>query len=146
MKIRPKLLISFLSLCLIPLLVGAIYVTYSVNQSLTDKITDQLESVASIQKTKVQGILDKHLDRLALVGSRTQMRISLNNYINAGQAYEKTRVRKILNDAKGAITDFGFMKIVLQLIETASVQSRLKLVVMSLNRVPDDSGFQPSLE
>ncbi len=111
MQIRSKLILAFLILSLVPLLLTNI-ITYSNNQkSLTKGIIQHLESVASIQQNRVDGIVLQNLERLKLVASRTQLRISLKKFIENNDPVHQKKMNRILHDANNSIGDFNQLNI-----------------------------------
>jgi len=106
MKIRSKLIFAFLLLSLIPLLLTSILYYSNNKKSRTLDIINHLESVASIQQNRIQSIVFHNIERLDLVASRTQLRISLGKYIQTGKKVHQVKMNRILEDAKRSISDF----------------------------------------
>lgn len=111
MTLFKKSATAFLVVALLPLLVVSTLTLVSAEHSLTRQITNQLTSVASTQSHRLQSIIDQNLERLALVSSRTQLRISLNRYLQEGLPAYQSKMTKIVNDAKQSIASFNKISI-----------------------------------
>jgi two-component system NtrC family sensor kinase len=106
MKIKPKLTLAFLLASLVPLVVLGVLSYTNYKEAVTAEVLNHLQSVAVIQEHRVESILSQNQERLALVSSRTQLRISLDNYLKQGSITEQERMNTILLDARTSIRDF----------------------------------------
>ena len=106
MKIKSKLIIAFLVISLTSLFASNILSYYSEKNTLTRHILNHLESVASIQHSRVTSIVLQNRERLALITSRTQLRISLGKYLADANIEHQDKMNRILNDAASSIDDF----------------------------------------
>jgi len=106
MKIGKKLVLAFLIVSLSALIVASILSYTIAKSSITERVLDQLESVATIQKNRLGGMIDQNLERLALVASRTQLRLSLKAFNEKPQQAYQDKMNRILHDAKGSIACF----------------------------------------
>lgn len=106
MKIKSKLLISFLAIYLITISALLIFGYIGAHKALKKQIFNQLESVVSTQHSRVESMIDQNLERLQLVTSRTQLRLSLNNYINNGGPSDLKTINKIIRDALASVGSF----------------------------------------
>lgn len=111
MKIRSKLILTILALSLIPLAISNCLFYFHAKKELTDDVLNHLESVASIQQARIQGIYDQNLERLRLVASRTQLRISLDKFNADNNTIYQDKMNRILTDAKNSIPDFKIINI-----------------------------------
>lgn len=84
-------------------------VTFSVlsflggQQILRSSLQDRLEAVANHQRDKISEVIVAWQDRVALIASRTQLRISLRDYVQSGDPQALARVERILTDAQGSV-------------------------------------------
>ena len=62
-----------------------------------------LAGLASLQEQRLAEAEQKGLDGLALITSRTQLRISLQEYLSSGNVEDLARMTKILSDARDAV-------------------------------------------
>jgi len=106
MKIKAKLISVFLLVCLIPLMVTSIFSYIIAKRTLTQQVLNQLKSISVAQQNRLKSIIEQNLERLVLVSSRTQLRISLANYIKENSSAEQEKMNKILHDARSSITSF----------------------------------------
>ena len=103
MKIRPKLTFTYLVISLIALIVTST-ISYNIaKKSLTEKVLNQLESVATIQKNRLESIIEQNLERLNLISSRTQLRLSLEEYIRDPKEKYQNKINLILRDVRSSI-------------------------------------------
>ncbi len=106
MKIKSKLIIAFLLISLLPLTIASIFSYINTKKAFTQEVLNKLESVAEIQKNRVSSIIDQNLERLVLVSSRTQLRLSLDKFISNPKSEHREMMEKILLDARTSISDF----------------------------------------
>ncbi|HHJ15763.1 MAG TPA: EAL domain-containing protein [Gammaproteobacteria bacterium] len=106
MKIRNKLTLTFLPLTLITLVTLGSLAYFSSKNALTRQVLDNLDNVAAIQKQRIESIFEQNRERLLLVSSRTQLRLSLKKYLNDPRPQYTDEMNRILNDAGATITDF----------------------------------------
>ena len=106
MKINTKLKFIFLLISLVPLAVISILSYLIAKKSLAQQVHNQLESVAAIQKNRLESIVDQNLERLVLVSSRTQLRLSLENFIRYPKSEYQDKINRILLDARSSISSF----------------------------------------
>jgi len=106
MKIQSKLIWVLLFLSL-PLLVVTNIIFYSSEKrALSHNILNHLESVASIQQQRIHEIAERNAERLRLVASRTQLRLSLEQFLTSADEQHQVKMNKILRDAQASIPDF----------------------------------------
>ncbi len=104
MKIKERLTLVLLIMSLVTLAVTGI-VSYTIaKRALTRQVLDQLQSVASIQENRLVAIIERNLERLALVSSRTQLRLSLESFVKNPQKESQDKMNRILRDAVTSIT------------------------------------------
>lgn len=106
MKITPQLILVFVSLSLIPLVLTSILFGVVSTGTLTAQSLAQLDSVASVQKGRLEEITSQNLERLTLVTSRTQLRITLENYTRDPRPEYQTKMNQILLDVKVSVSSF----------------------------------------
>ncbi len=107
MKIQTKLILAFLVLSF-PLLVITNSIFYSSEKkTLSRNILSHLESVASLQQHRIHDIAQQNDERLSLVASRTQLRLSLEKFMVDADQQHQVKMSNILRDAKASIPDFN---------------------------------------
>jgi len=106
MKIQSKLILVLLSLSLTLVVVTNIIFYSSEKRALSHNILNHLESVASIQQHRIHEITERNAERLRLVASRTQLRLSLEQFLTSADEKHQVKMNKILRDAQASIPDF----------------------------------------
>lgn len=106
MKIKLKLLAALLLVALAPIGVGSVFFYYNSKSSLTNSFVNHLKSVSSIQHARINAIIARNLERLALVSSRTQLRRSMAHYVASNDEQDLRVLNRILVDALAGIPDF----------------------------------------
>jgi len=101
-----RLPITFLAVIVIPLFFIEIFNFYNAQQALVKERLSHLETVASIQEARISQVIESNLERVRLVSSRTQLRLSLDRYNKEGNIEDKENMRRILLDARSSISDF----------------------------------------
>lgn len=112
MRIRSKLILTYVGLAMVALIAISSINYFYTKQAISEHVHNHLESVASIQKNRLEGIINQNLERLRLVSSRTQLRISFSRYRVDQNSNDKTKLVDILNDALASISDFKVISIV----------------------------------
>jgi len=110
--IRNKLLVTYLSISLLALILVAVHVYRTQNEVITRQILEQLTSVSTIQKSRLNAMFERNLDRLALVSSRTQLRLSLKQFLATGDIDSQKKMIRILNDASESVERHNTLTIV----------------------------------
>jgi two-component sensor histidine kinase/HAMP domain-containing protein len=110
---------------------------YYAKKSLTQQALSQLESVASIQESRVEDTIDQNLERLTLVSSRTQLRFSLRDFIEESRPQYQDKMNRILDDARDSIA--GLRDISILTLDGEVVASTNRTAIGS--RHPDKDFF-----
>ncbi|MGB0384553.1 MAG: sensor histidine kinase [Ardenticatenaceae bacterium] len=106
MNIKTKLTLAFLLIAWLSLAATTL-VSYAIaREALTKQVFNHLESVGVIQEHRVSAIVAQNLQRLSLVASRTQLRLSLAEFLGDEAREHQERMNKILLDALSSIPDF----------------------------------------
>jgi len=111
MKIRSKLILALLLVALVPLAVASVPSYYVAERSLKDGAQRHLESVATTQEHGIEASVDQNLEKLVLVASRTQLRVSLRNYIQARSSADQEKMNTILLDARSSVGSFEALSV-----------------------------------
>jgi len=106
MNIYTKLLLAFLPASLIAISVSGFLLFTSATQTVTQQVFDHLTLVASIQKNQIENIITQNYERLALITSRTQLRLSLVKFLHDHKIADQTKMNQILTDAQTSIGSF----------------------------------------
>ncbi|OMH26260.1 diguanylate cyclase [Motiliproteus sp. MSK22-1] len=96
------------------LIIGSIYF-FKTQSELSDVVVDHLRKLSKHQVFQIHQAIESNRDRLALISSRTQLRISLLEYAEKDKNDPGTehleRINKIIFDAKQSIPDFNKLTI-----------------------------------
>ncbi|MGA1869705.1 MAG: ATP-binding protein [bacterium] len=105
-NIKIKIILSLFLIYFVT--VSGIYILYHVKSKkiLTEKIFNHLESVASIQSERIKAMIRQNIERVSLVSSRTQLRLSLDDYLQNSNPSSQKMMNKILHDACSSIASF----------------------------------------
>jgi len=106
MNIYRKLALSFIMISLIGIVLISIISYLIAKKSLSDQVLKHLESVASAQSDTLDIFYSHNIEKLELVSSRTQLRLSLKDYITNPQYRYQDKMSRILRDARSSIKDF----------------------------------------
>lgn len=110
MRIRSKLLLTFAPLGLASLVLLGLLAYFSARDAISEQVVSDLAGIAAIQERQISNILAHNLERLRLVASRTQLRLSLRRYLDNDQVQQnRQRMNRILEDATSTVASFQRM-------------------------------------
>lgn len=112
MKIYSKLLLAFLPASLIAITTSGYLLYSSEKAELTQLAINHLESVASIQKSRVENLIAHNRERLSLITSQVQLRQSLAMFLNENQPNEQQKMNQILAEAKASIDSYKIITLI----------------------------------
>ena len=98
-------LILIFALGLVPVLIICISIYIAGNNLIFKTYSEQLTSIAAIQKSRILETLETYKEKTALISSRTQLKRSLKHYLEANWDAPRALIRRILMDAVEAIPD-----------------------------------------
>ncbi len=111
MKLRWKIQAALLLIALLPFLIAGVFGYTKARQVLEERFLSHLESVASIQAERVEGIFAQNQERLHLISSRTQMRLSLAEFLESGSQEDEEKLRRIVSDACDSMDELRHLTI-----------------------------------
>jgi len=103
LKIQIKLFIAIVAITVPILVFSGVYSYIVAEQEITEDILDELDTVATIEKLRVSEAVDRNFERLDGIKSRTQLRISLENYLESKNIQDQDIINENLVDAKLSI-------------------------------------------
>ncbi|MFQ5952034.1 MAG: PAS domain S-box protein [Candidatus Omnitrophota bacterium] len=103
MKIGNKISLAFLVTAIILTSVAASFFYVIARNNLIREIFAHLETTARLRAHHIETTLEGELETLRLISSRTQLRISLEEYNKSGDIADKEKMERILLDAKSSI-------------------------------------------
>ncbi len=97
-----------ISLVLLAVVVAALLITgglfyHHTQQTLRAGVEQHLLTTSNIQRKRVQQVIDLNRERMALLSSRTQLRLSLRDYLATGRAAHLAKLQRIITDAKSSL-------------------------------------------
>ena len=111
MKINTKLILSFLLISLVPLIIISVFSYFIAEKALSHQVLNQLESIASIQKHRIQTIIAQNFERLLFVTSNNELRSLLEKFTTDPKEEYQDDLNKILFDVKRSILCFKNLSI-----------------------------------
>ncbi|HPR17369.1 MAG TPA: hypothetical protein PLD62_03905, partial [Candidatus Cloacimonadota bacterium] len=84
----------------------------SIKHTTIDNELSYLQSIAKYVQTRLRSLDQLNNERLALIGSRTQLRLSLADYLKNPRPEYVDKMNLILVDALNSISDFQEIKII----------------------------------
>ena len=111
MKVKYKILLITVLVSLGTLIIVGSFSYFSMRKVFTKEVTNNLLSVAKIQKERLSNLIEYNNEKVALICSCTFLRISLNNYINSGDDKEINKIVIILNDAKNSVKNLNTISV-----------------------------------
>ncbi len=111
MKLTAKLGLSIMLIALIPLLAFGGLALRQARESITHQIQDGLRINAERARKQVEILVEMYEERVRLVASRTQLRLSLKAHIEEPDPQHVEKMTKILNNAMDSIPDFESISI-----------------------------------
>lgn len=102
MDLRTKLVFTLVAAALASMLaLGALAYT-AASELLMEKTLRQLEALAETKKEDLENVVEGWDDRVSLIASRTQLRLSLDEYNETHGFDPRERIRRILDDARAS--------------------------------------------
>lgn len=105
-SIQRKLAVVMLSVSLITGLIMLIMADTASKANIEEQVKSRLDSITKSRASHVKEFLNRYVEGLSLVSSRTQLRLSLDSYNKDGGMEHKEKMRMILKDAIYSINDF----------------------------------------
>ncbi len=106
MLITTKLIVVFLSLSLIPLFVFAFIIYLQTEQYIKKETLDKLNAIASVQKDRIQTMLDQNIEKLVMFTNRIQLKEELDHYNKQKSIRSQQFITNLLESAKSEIRSF----------------------------------------
>ena len=106
MLITTKLIVVFLTISLIPLFIFAFIIYLQTEQYIKKETLNKLDAIASIQKNRVQNMLDQNIERLVMFTNRVQLKAELDQYNKQNSIQSQHFINKLLDSAKSEIKSF----------------------------------------
>lgn len=112
LPIFPRILATLLGCSLIPLLVVLGILLQVESATVRQLVMDHLNHVAELQKNRLTQSSRHGLESLALLTSRTQMRLSLRDWLTSRDVAARDKVARIISDARQAVPRLNMIDVV----------------------------------
>jgi signal transduction histidine kinase len=106
MLITTKLIVVFLTISILPLCIFAVLIYLQTEQFIKNETLNNLSMIASIQKNRVQNMLDQNVERLVMFTNRVQLKIELDQYNKKNSIQSQHFINNLLEAAKSEIKSF----------------------------------------
>ncbi len=106
MLIITKLIVVFLTISLIPLFIFAFIIYLQTEQYIKKETLDKLDAIASIQKNRIQTMLDQNIEKLVMFTNRIQLKEDLDQYDKQKSIQSQQFINNLLDSAKSQIPSF----------------------------------------
>lgn len=107
MKIQQRVFVSILG-TIIPILLlsGIISYIFTENDVMTD-ILNELNAITSIEKSRIIEVVNRNFERLDGITSRTQLQLSMANFLESKNEQDQNIIKEILLDFKTGIPEIA---------------------------------------
>ncbi|MBK5097937.1 MAG: hypothetical protein JJE01_09145, partial [Gemmatimonadetes bacterium] len=143
MDIRTKLVFALVAVTLGSLTAFG-FVMYGIADGMISKSTqDQLEGLAASGEDALESIVDGWQERVQLIASRTQLRVSLREYNNSVASGDAMRIGRILGDAATSVHTVSALAVFDvrgQLVVQIGLRADSTLDALSPESFPDTPG------
>ncbi len=106
MLITTKLIVVFLTISILPLCIFAVLIYLQTEQFIKNETLNNLSTIASIQKNRVQNMLDQNVERLVMFTNRVQLKIELDQYNKKNSNQSQHFINNLVEAAKSEIKSF----------------------------------------
>ncbi|MBY4677433.1 sensor histidine kinase [Marinobacterium arenosum] len=103
MSIYQRVITACVGLTIVAIITFGVLSYQSGQRMLLDSIRARLDAVATNQHDKIEAVVAAWHDRVALIASRTQLRLSLRHYLTTGDQASLARINKIITDAQHSV-------------------------------------------
>lgn len=101
-SLKTLLLMSVLIAALLPALLALPIHFWLIEKNVADLARNQIDQLSGVQQRRINRELDRLIAEMALIGSRTQLRLSLDRYNQNAMAADQVLIGRILSDAIGS--------------------------------------------
>ncbi len=140
MDLRTKLVFALVAVSLVSMLALGALAYGLARDLLTQKTLRQLDSLAEAKKEELEKVILGWQDRVSLIASRTQLRLSLREYSRARHPEYLEQIERILWDARlssEALVSLTIYDVDGRLVATTSQDSASQVAVLDPSRLPE---------
>ncbi len=103
MDIRTKLVFALVAVTLGSMAAFGAFMYRTARNMVDEAVMEQLEGLAESRADALESVIDGWQERVQLVASRTQLRISLRDFDRSGDPEARARIQRILDDATNSV-------------------------------------------
>ncbi|MDH3734191.1 MAG: HAMP domain-containing protein [Gemmatimonadota bacterium] len=111
MDLRTKLVFALVGVSLGSMLALGLFGYQEGRGMLQTASLDKLAAVAESRRQDLRNVMRGWSDRVSLIASRTQLRLSLAEYNRTGRTAERERMNRILDDARAAVASVDYLAV-----------------------------------
>lgn len=111
MDIRTKLVFALVAVTLGSMAAFGAFMYMTADRMISEGTTEQLEGLAESSADALSSIEFGWRERVLLIASRTQLRISLRDYRQSGNPEDLAKIQRILADATGSVTSVAALAV-----------------------------------
>lgn len=143
MDIRTKLVFALVAVALASMLSFGALMYHSADRRLRESTEDQLAGLAESRKDALEDIVAGWRERVQLIASRTQLRLSLREHNLSEDPDAPLRIHRILSDAIGSVRSVRSLAVYDtegRLVAQVGLGPDTTLVVLAPHGLPDSAG------
>ncbi|MBW2423002.1 MAG: HAMP domain-containing protein [Deltaproteobacteria bacterium] len=129
MDIRTKLIFALVSVSLASMLILGLFVVRATTGIVEESAARRLEALAESKQRDLEKVVEGWRDRLRLVSSRTQLRVSLRDHTQVPDPQELARIQRILGDALSAVDEMRRMTVYDALGQPVATQGESQMAI-----------------
>lgn len=133
MKIRTKILFTLIFSFVISITIVGFITNYFLLEKTKESTLDQLTTISEIQETRIDQNLKTNFEILDSITSRTELRLSLLDYLQNNSSKDLTKINSVITDELFSIDDF-------QRITIFSVEGK---EITSISKPGEEFHFEP---
>ncbi|MCK7614533.1 sensor domain-containing diguanylate cyclase [Roseibium sediminicola] len=137
MKLKHLLSLMFVLMSAVPLFLGLQYLNNHFGKYSREQYVEHLSAMSAIAEQRIQSAIERIRDNSALISSRTQLRLSLDQWTRTGEVRHRAKIAKIIHDAKQGLSHLREIRI---------YDAAGRLVVSTLEAEPQTAELQTKPE
>ncbi len=146
MDIRTKLVFALVAVTLGSLAAFGMVMDDIADTMISEAAQDQLEGLAASGEDALESIVEGWQERVQLIASRTQLRVSLRDYNISGDSGDVMRIGRILGDAATSVKSVAALAVFdtdQQLVVQIGLRADSTLEELSGRVLPGDRRHNP---
>ncbi len=112
MKIQYSIFLTIIVIIVPILIISGGFSFWIAEREITKEILEELAIITNLKKEMISEIISRNHERLDGITSRTQLRLSLESYVESPNLQDQDKIKQILEDAKFSIPDISELYII----------------------------------